>query len=166
MQPAAQADSQIAALNALLLHAPDAGQAGVIADRLEALRIEKLAPTTRLLLNRAQRELAASKTRDALDDVNDAIELQPDQALLWRQRAAVDATQGDADAAVTDLGGALSRDPSDILSWSELSSIEQQRSQPRQAYEAWEHVLQLDPAIADGAARLRHLHRQMMGDPT
>ncbi len=153
-------------MGAQLLRAATADQAAAIADRLEALRLQGLSPTVRLLLNRAQRELAASKDRDALDDVDDAIELQPDQAVLWRQRAVVHAARGDADAAIADLGGALARDPGDPLSWSALSGVETQRSQARQAYEAWEHVLQLDPAIAGGAARLRHLHRQMVGDPT
>ena len=164
--PAARADSRLDALNALLLHAGTADQATAIADRLEAWRLQRLSPTTRLLLNRARRELAASQVRDAQGDMNDAIDLQPDQGVLWRERALVHATQGDGDAAVADLGAALARDPSDVLSWSALSDVEAGRGQPRQAYEAWEHVLQLDPAIADGAARLRRLHRRMVGDPT
>ena len=159
-------DAGMDALDASLLHAANADQAAAIADRIEAVRMQRLSPTTRLLLNRARRELADSRTRDALDDMDDAIGLQPDQALLWRERARVRAARGDADAAVTDLGGALSRDPGDILSWSALSLVETGRGQPRQALEAWERLLQLDPAIADGAARLRHLHRLMMGDPT
>ncbi len=125
-----------------------------------------LVPTTRLLLNRTRRELDGSRIRDALDDVDDAIELQPDQAVLWRERALVHVAQGDADAAVADLGGALARDPGDVASWSALSDVETERSQPRQAFVAWEHVLQLDPAIAGGATRLRHLHHRMVGDPT
>ena len=164
--PTAWADSRLDALNVLLLHATTGDQAAALADRLETSRIQRLSPTTRLLLNRARRELAASKVRDAQADMDDAIELQPDQGVLWRERALVRATQGDGDAAVADLGGALARDPSDVLSWSALSSVETDRSQPRQAYEAWEHVLQLDPAIPDGAARLRHLHHLMVGDPT
>ena len=167
LAPAAvRAEARRDALDALLLHAATADQAATVADRIEALRMAALVPTARLLLNRTRRELADSRMRDALDDVDDAIELQPDQALLWRQRALVHAAQGDNDAAVADLGGALSRDPGDVASWSALSDVETERSQPRQALEAWEHVLQLDPAIADGAARLRHLHRRMVGDPT
>ncbi len=164
--PPVWADTRLDALNALLLHAGTADQAAAIADRLETSRIQRLSPTTRLLLNRARRELATSRTRDALDDMDDAIELQPDQGVLWRERALVHATQDDGDAAVADLGGALARDPSDVLSWSALSGVETGRGQPRQAYEAWEHVLQLDPAIAGGASTLRRLHHQMVGDPT
>ena len=163
---AAHSESRRDALDALLLHAPTADQAAAVEGRIEALRMVALVPTARLLLNRTRHELADSRMRDALDDVNDAIELQPDQGVLWRERALVHAAQGDADAAVADLGGALAHDPGDVASWSALSDLETERSQPRQALEAWEHVLQLDPAIADGAARLRHLHHRLVGDPT
>ena len=159
-------DRTVTALDALLLHATDADHAQIIADQLEARRMARLSPTVLLMLRRGQRELAGGKLREALDDIGDAIELQPDQGALWRERALVRATQGDADGAITDLGGALSRDPADFLSWSALSTIEEHRSQPRQAYEAWERVLQLDPMIAGGAGRLVHLHRRMLGDPT
>ena len=164
--PGPAADQTIAALDALLLRASDADHARLIATRLEARRMARLSPTTRLMLSRGQRELAGGQRREAVEDMSDAIELQPDQGPLWRERAAAQAMQGDLDAAVTDLGGALSRDPTDILSWTALSEIEEHRSQPRQAYEAWERVLQLDPMIAGGAARLVHLHRAMLGEPT
>lgn len=150
----------------LLLRAPDASTADAIAARLETLRLSRLTPTTGLLLHRAQRELGAGTLRESRDDMDDAIALQPDQAVLWRERAAVRAMQGDADGAITDLGGALSRDAGDVLSWSALSAIEEHHNQPRPAYEAWERVLRLDPMIEGGAGRLQHLHRQMVGAPT
>jgi predicted Zn-dependent protease len=159
-------DPTIAALDAQLLHAADANGAQAIADRLETRRMARLSPTVRLMLRRGQRELAANKPHEALGDISDAIDLQPEQGPLWRERAMAQAMNGDADAAITDLGGALSRDPSDILSWSALSSIEEHHGEPRQAYEAWERVLRLDPKIDGGASRLLHLHHRMLGDPT
>ena len=163
---AATADPRLVAMQDSLLHATDAGHAAVIADGLEAIRQAMLSPTTRLMLHRGQRELAAGELRAALDDLNDAVELQPDQALLWRERAAVKALQGDPDGAIQDLGGALSRDPDDILSWSSLSLIEEHHADGAAAYAAWEHVLRLDPMIGGGASRLDHLRHQMVGDPT
>lgn len=163
---AATPDPHMVALQDSLLHATDADHAAVIADRLEAARQALLSPTTRLMLHRGQRELAAGELHAALDDLNDAIELQPDQALLWRERAAVKALQGDQDGAIQDLGGALSRDPDDILSWSSLSIIEEHHADGAPAYAAWERVLRLDPMIGGGASRLEHLRHQMLGDPT
>ncbi len=160
------ADRALASLEALLLQAPDTARAGAVAARLEALRTSRLSPTVLLLLHRAQRELSDGALRDARDDMDDAIALQPEQAVLWRQRAAVRATADDADGAITDLGGALARDPGDVPSWSALSGIEERENQPRQAFEAWEHVLRLDPMIEDGAGRLKRLHREVVGAPS
>lgn len=159
-------DHALASLEALLLQAPDAARADALAGRLDALRTSRLSPTVLLLLHRAQRELASNALRDARDDLDDAVSLQPEQALLWRERAAVRATQDDADGAITDLGGALARDPGDVLSWSALSAVEERQNQPREAFEAWERVLRLDPMIEDGAGRLKHLHTQVVGAPS
>ncbi len=159
-------DHALASLEALLLQAPDAARADALAGRLDALRTSRLSPTVLLLLHRAQRELASNALRDARDDLDDAVSLQPEQALLWRERAAVRATQDDPDGAITDLGGALARDPGDVLSWSALSAVEERQNQPREAFEAWERVLRLDPMIEDGAGRLKHLHTQVVGAPS
>ena len=160
------ADRSLAAFEALLLQAPDTARADAVSARLEALRTSRLSPTVLLLLHRAQRELASGALRDAHDDMDDAVSLQPEQALLWRQRAAVRATQDDADGAITDLGGALARDPGDALSWSALSAIEERQNRPREAFEAWERVLRLDPMIENGAGRLKRLHTQVVGAPS
>ena len=160
------ADHALASLEALLLQAPDAARADALAGRLEALRTSRLSPTVLLLLHRAQRELASNALRDAHDDLDDAVSLQPEQALLWRERAAVRATQDDPDGAITDLGGALARDPGDMLSWSALSAVEERQNRPREAFEAWERVLRLDPMIENGAGRLKHLHTQVVGAPS
>ena len=164
--PDLPADRTLAPLEALLVQAPDRAGADALAARLEALRLSRLSPTTLLLLHRAQRELTAGALHDARDDLDDAVALQPEQAVLWRERAAVRATEDDADGAVTDLGGALARDPGDALSWAALSEIEERENQPRQAFEAWERVLRLDPMIGDGAARLKRLHTEVVGAPS
>ena len=160
------ADRALAPLEALLVQAPDRTGADALAARLEALRLSRLSPTTLLLLHRAQRELATGALHDARNDMDDAVALQPEQALLWRERAAVRATGDDADGAISDLGGALARDPGDALSWASLSEIEERENQPRQAFEAWEHVLRLDPMIKDGATRLKRLHTEVVGAPS
>lgn len=162
----AGADQSIASLSVQLLHASDPDHAQALAEQLEQLRLSRLAPTTRLLLRRGQREIEGGKLNEAIGDLDDAIELQPDQAPLWRERAIIRAAQGNTDAAITDLGGALSRDQTDAAAWSTLSRIEESGGRNQPAYEAWEHVLRLDPMITGGAARLDHLRRRMLGDPT
>ncbi len=164
--PDPPADRALAPLEALLVQAPDRAGADALLARLEALRLSRLSPTTLLLLHRAQREQAAGALHDARSDLDDAVALQPEQAVLWRERATVRATDDDADGAISDLGGALARDPGDALSWASLSEIEERENQPRQAFEAWEHVLRLDPMIKDGATRLKRLHTEVVGAPS
>lgn len=161
-----QAEPRLVAMQDALLHATDAAHAASIADSLEAARQAMLSPTTRLMLHRGQRELAAGELHAALDDLDDAVVLQSGLALLWRERAAVKVLQGDLNGAIQDLCGALSRDPDDILSWSRLSIIEEHHGDGAAAYAAWEHVLRLDPMIGGGAGRLKQLRHQMLGDPT
>ena len=166
LQASPAVDPRIQSLQQALLHATDAGQAEALLARLEALRESLLSPTVRLMLHRGQREQADGKLHEALGDISDALELQPEQSLLWRDRAAVRAAQADQAGALQDLGNAINRDPADVQSWSGLSLIEESAGKGEPAYAAWEHVLRLDPMIQGGAARLSHLHHLMLGDPT
>lgn len=159
-------DRRTEPLEAALLHAPDADHADAIAARLAEARMQQLSPTTRLLIRRAQRELGQNHGQDALSDASDAIALEPDHAILWRERASIEGTLGDADSAVRDLGGALSRDPADIESWAGLAEIAEKTGRYDRAVEAWQHVMLLSPMTRGGAARLHALQRRARGEPT
>lgn len=165
MLMAAAPDPKLAELTAALAQARGHGQAAQLEAELEALRMQAVPPAIRLLQRRSQRELMSGDTRAALSDADDAVSLQPDSALLWRERAIARAANGDLDAAVGDLGGALSRDPSDGLAWQALARIEEGRQSWMAAYKAWQHVLSLDPQVVDGAARLDRLRRHALGQP-
>ncbi len=148
------------------MHAPDPDRADAAALRLAEARMQALSPTTRLLVRRAQRELSENHAHDALSDASEAIALEPGRAILWRERAVIEAALGDPDAAVGDLGGALSRDPADAESWAGLSQIAEKTGRYAQAVDAWQRVMQLSPMTRDGAARLRALRHKQAGDPT
>lgn len=165
-RPSSASDRRIEALEASLLHAPDPDQADAVSLRLAEARMQALSPTTRLMIRRAQRELADNHAGDALSDASEAIALEPDRAILWRERASIEGALGNSDAAVSDLGGALSRDPADIESWAGLSVVAEKTGRYAQAVQAWQRVMQLSPMTRDGAARLRLLERKAAGDPT
>ena len=158
-------DPKIAGLSAALAQARGPTQAMQLEVELEALRLQSVQPAVRLLLRRAQRELASGDRHAAVSDLDDAVGLQPDNALLWRERGAARAADGDLDGAVADLGGALSRDPADALAWQSLAAAEQDRSSWMAAYKAWQHVLSLDPQVHDGARQLDLLRRRAFGQP-
>ncbi len=159
-------DRKIEALEAALFHAPDADHADIVQAKLADARMAALSPTTRLLIRRAQRELDKNHGQDALADASDAIALEPDRAILWRERASIEGAMGDADSAVQDLGGALSRDPADLESWAGLAAVAEKTGRYDRAVEAWQHVLLLAPAFRDGVARLHALQRKARGEPT
>ncbi|WP_428377510.1 hypothetical protein [Lichenicoccus sp.] len=162
---AAAPDPPLASLATQLAQAHDPGQAQALAARMEALREQAVQPAVRLLLRRAQREMTAGQRRAAIGDLDDAVALQPDNALLWRERAAAYDLDGNLDAAVQDLGGSLSRDAGDVLAWQALAAVEEQRGTAAAAYKAWQHVLTLDPMIEDGGKRLDRLRRRALGQP-
>ena len=152
-------------LTAALAQARGRTQAMQLESELETLRLQTVQPAVRLLQRRAQRELMSGQPQAALADADDALSLQPDNALLWRDLAAMHAANGDLEAAIGDLGGALSRDPGDALAWQALATIEEDREAWPAAYKAWQHVLSLDPQVADGAKRLDRLRRRALGQP-
>ena len=162
---AAGPDPKLAALTMALAQAQGRSQAMQLELELEAMRQQAVQPMVRLLQRRAQRELAAGQRTAALSDLDDAVDLQPDAALLWRERAAARASGGELDQAAVDLGGALSRDPSDVLAWQTLTGVEEERASWMAAYKAWQHVLSLDPQVEDGAKRLDRLRRHALGQP-
>ncbi|MCQ8279034.1 tetratricopeptide repeat protein [Acetobacteraceae bacterium KSS8] len=163
---ASASDQKVGALEAALLHAPDADHADILQAKLADARMAALSPTTRLLVRRAQRELDTNQGQDAFADASDAIALEPDRAVLWRERASIEGAMGDADAAVRDLGGALSRDPADLESWAGLAAVAEKTGRYDRAVEAWQHVLLLAPAYRNGVARLHALQRKARGEPT
>ncbi len=162
---AAAPDPKIASLTTALAAAHGGAQAAQLELELEALRQQSVQPVVRLLQRRAERELAAGQHAAALSDLDDAVGLQPDDAVLWRDRAAARAAGGELDQAAVDLGGALSRDPADVLTWQSLAGVEEERAAWMAAFKAWQHVLSLDPQVEDGPKRLDRLRRHALGQP-
>lgn len=157
---------QIAALADQLAQAKTPEDAQMLEARLEALRAAGLSPTTQLLLRRAQKDSQADKPDDAVEDLSDALALQPDSAILWRSRAQMRLAAGDFKAAITDLGEALQRDGRDAKSWGLLSTVEDQRKDGPAALKAWQKVLELNPMSDKNHKHLDALHIKAFGQPT
>lgn len=146
-----------------LAKAKSGAQGQHIADALEALRANTLQPATRALLRAAERHIQASKLASALDDINSASALQPDNAYLLRQRAQINALAGQSQAALVDLAHSIHLDENDVQAWDLLSSVEEQKGDMVAAYKAWKHALTLYPGLTDGAQRLKKLYTKAYG---
>ncbi len=159
-------EDQIKQLSTALAHAKTPEEAHGLQEKLEALRSTKLSPTTQLLVRRAEKDLTTDKPDDAVEDIGDALALQPDQAILWRTRAQMRLVAGDLKGAIADIGEALQRDPQDVESWSLLASVEEHRNDGKAALKAWQKVLELSPMTDRNHKRLDALHIKAYGQPT
>jgi tetratricopeptide (TPR) repeat protein len=164
--PAAAAPDDLVLLAAELARATSRAAAADLELRIEQARLRPLSPTTRLLLRRAQAHLADGKPADAVEDLDDALVLQPDAAILWRDRAQARLAIRDLDGTVADLGVAVQHDDHDAIAWQVLSAVEEQRGDWQAAYRAWQHVMVLDPMTENGHAQGRRLHLHAFGQPT
>ena len=149
-----------------LAHAANARGAHDLLTRIEQIRQKDLAPTTGLLLRRAQDDLDAQRPLDAVQDMDDALLLQPDVEVLWRNRAQARLAAANPDGAVADLGVALHHDGRDVTAWKILEDSEEQRGDWQAAWKAWEHVLQLEPTIPDADQETQRLRLKAFGQPT
>lgn len=164
--PAAPARKPADALLDALRAAPDAAAAAAIEGRLRALWLSEVTPAVQLLLVRARRELDAREPRDALEDFDATLDLQPDSPELHRQRAEARFAAGDYPGAVRDIQAAVAREPRDFAAWMDLSRMAQAHGDARGALDAWRRVLELDPRTQDGGRRLDELRRRAFGQPT
>ncbi len=149
----------------LLGQATTEQQAGALEERILAAWHAQLTPSVQLLVEKAMDEIHAGKSRDATADFDAAIALQPDSADLWRMRAEARYAAGDDQGAVADLAQALSREPRCFPALADLSHFAEGRQDFRRALQAWQKLMEIDPKVGQGAARLQRLQHKVLGQP-
>ncbi len=110
------------------------------------------------LLRDAQVAFAATRYNDALELLRRATDLDGARADLLRERARVESTLGDANAAAT-CRKALDREPADIRAWTLLGEI-LRSSAPDEAERAWRRALELGPRDAEALFHLGNRLRE------
>jgi len=110
------------------------------------------------LWHEAQFALANGRPAEARPLLERAVELAPQRAELWRERARIEWALGDARAAAT-CRAAIARAPADVSAWNLLAEMTRE-SDPAVAEEAWRHVLLLDPDNAEASFHLGNLQRE------
>ena len=152
-------------LLAMLAAARTRGEAASIEQQIEAAEEKPVSPTARVLVDGGNAALVAGKPGKAVGDLDSAIDLQPDLAILWRERAVMRLHSGDNHGAIADLGEAINRAPRDFQAWTLLSEITESTGDASAAYAAWQKVLAIDPQAANAAKRLDLLKRKALGQP-
>ena len=123
-----------------------------------------ITPSVQLLADRATLSLAHEDPRTAIGDLDAALDLQDDQALLWRLHAEARFANGDEAGAFADLAQALSREPRCFPALIDLSHFAEARNDFPRALKAWQKLLVIDPKTPHSAARLEALERRAEGE--
>ena len=150
----------------MLQVAPDEHTAGAVEGAIQSQWVASATPAVKLLLLRGIRELNDSHPQDALDDLDAALDLQPDLIEAWRGRALARARLGDTKGAEHDIAETIKREPRQFEALQDLSHVAEQSGDWKGAYAAWVRVMAIDPKTPGGADRLKDLKRRAFGDET
>jgi tetratricopeptide (TPR) repeat protein len=156
-----------AALDKMLdaLHtAPTEQIASALEDKIRQQWLHASTPAVTLLMSRGLRESNANAADDATSVFSDAIVLDPTMAEAWHQRAIARFKAGDAAGAVQDLRETLRLEPRHFGAWESLEAIAADREDWKAAYDAWQHVMDIDPRTPHGEDQLKDLKRKAFGD--
>jgi tetratricopeptide (TPR) repeat protein len=115
-------------------------------------------------MSRGLRETNANAPDDAVAAFSDAIVLDPTLAEAWHQRAIARFKSGDTVGAVRDLQETLKLEPRHFGAWQTMERIAAAREDWKAAYDAWQHVMDIDPRTPNGEDRLKDLKRKAFGD--
>jgi tetratricopeptide (TPR) repeat protein len=162
-----QANEKRAALDRLLgtlKSAPSEEIAGPLEQQIRQLWLNAGSPAVTLLMSRGLREMQADSHQDAIEDFTAAIELDPNLAEAYHQRAIARFADGDAQGAIGDIQATLQREPRSFAAFETLAAIAESRKDWRGAYEAWQKVLEIDPKSPGGQDRLKDLRRHALGE--
>ncbi|MBF0887265.1 hypothetical protein HKD19_01720 [Gluconobacter sp. LMG 1745] len=138
-------------------------QAGEISERAEGLRSRALTGSVQILITDSHDALEKHDFQQAQDDLTAAITIQPDQPILYRQRAAIRLAAGDNNGAIADLGVTLQADPGDPMAWGMLAEAEHDRHEPEAALQAFHQMLLLNPKTPDSDTQLKTLEKARDG---
>jgi tetratricopeptide (TPR) repeat protein len=155
-------DGMFAALKA----APTEAASAELEARIRRTWQQSGSPAARLLVGRAGSDTEAGDTSGALDALDDALVLAPDDAEAWLARARAEFAAADYPGAIRDIEATLQREPRHFGAWRLLSRIAEARDDWKGALAAWRKVLELAPRTPDGQERLHLLERKVEGQAT
>ena len=144
--------------------APNEQVASALEDKIRQSWLEASTPAVTLLMSRGLREASAGASDEAAAVFSDAIVLDPTLAEAWHQRAIARFKSGDTAGAVRDIQETLKLEPRHFGAWRTLERIAEAREDWKAAYDAWRHVLDIDPRTPNGEDRLKDLKRKAFGD--
>ncbi len=163
-QPVQEKRAAINKMLDALRTAPNEEVASALEARINQSWLEAGTPAVTLLMSKGLREVHAKAPDEAVSAFSDAIVLDPTLAEAWHQRAVARFNAGDLVGAVQDLEETLKLEPRHFAAWRTLEQIAEMREDWKAAYDAWQHVLDIDPRTPNGEEQLKDLKRKAFGD--
>ncbi len=160
---AAKEHDPAASLLDALRNAPTEQQAQALEQQIDMIWQSAITPAVQVLVQRAMQSLEHQDPRTAIGDLDAALDLQDDQALLWRLHAEARFANGDEAGATADLAQALSRERRCFSALADLSRFAEARKDYAGALKAWKQLLTIDPKTPHAAGRLEALERHVSG---
>jgi len=108
--------------------------------------------------------ITEDKPEDAIQKLNQVIELKPDFAEAWNRRGNAYAARGDEDRALADYERALALNPYQFGTMESCGEIWMLRSNYRKAADYFRRALDLNPNLSEAADALRSLEAKLEND--
>jgi tetratricopeptide (TPR) repeat protein len=119
--------------------------AGIIAE-IDHLRLQSGSDTADLLLGRAIKARSSDDLPLALKLFDAVVDLFPDWAEAWSERATARFQSGDSAGAMADIAQTLKREPRDIGALSGLAAMMLDSGNPEASLKVYDRALKLAPA--------------------
>ena len=165
-QPVTEKRAALTKMLDALRTVPDEEAAGRMEEKIRQLWLRSSTPAVTLLMSRGLREMQGNAPAEAEAVFSDALVLDPTMAEAWHQRGLARFKAGDLPAALRDIQHALKLEPRHFGAWLSLVTIAQLREDWKAAYDAWRHLLDIDPRTPKAQERLKDLKRKAYGDNT
>ncbi len=158
-----QRSALLATLYGRLAAAQSAEEAEPVTQAIERLWAYSGSPTADLLAERAATATQSSRHDLALKLLDATIDLQPDFAAAWSQRAYVYYLKNDYKRALGDLRRVLALDPNHYRALEGLAQILAEIGEKKAALEAYKKLLAVHPFAAGARASFEELNREVEG---
>jgi tetratricopeptide (TPR) repeat protein len=143
--------------------AKDVTAAEPITESIETLWGQSGSDTVDLLMSRAERFVKESDLDLALRILDATIDIAPDDAEAWRQRATVHYLQKDYELALADLRRALDLDPKHYKAISDLGTVLEAMGSKKDALEAYRKALAVNPFLDETRRAVEELSHEVEG---
>lgn len=168
VRPAAadQQDARLDGLFAQLQATSSDAEARTAQQQIWQIWTESDDPRVNRLMSNGIAAMATEQLAVALDSFNRVVELAPDFAEGWNQRATVYYLMDNYQASVLDIERTLELEPRHFGALSGLGLIYDAIEEPEAALRSFEAAVAINPHLVGTRQRIDELRRQLRGRPT